>query len=104
MPRSDDSADTRPGDPGAPGTGPSGVPRRLVLKGAAGAGLAVAAAGAVLDASAPAGAATRHSSAHGPVVAHVRDARTGEIEIYSGERQVTVHDRALAARLLDIAD
>ena len=104
MPRSDDSTEPRSDAPAPPGAVPGGLPRRLVLKGAAGAGLAVAAAGAVLDASAPAGAATRHSSAHGPVVAHVRDARTGEIDIYSGDRQVTVHDRALAARLLDIAD
>lgn len=84
-------------------TDPGGVARRSVLKGAAGAGLAVAAAGVVIDAS-PAAASRRAPSAHEPVVAHVRNARTGEIEVFSGEHQVTVHDRDLAARLLEIAD
>lgn len=84
-------------------TDSGGVPRRSVLMGAAGAGLAVAAAGVVADAS-PAAASRRAPSAHEPVVAHVRNARTGEIEVFSGEHQVTVHDRDLAARLLEIAD
>jgi hypothetical protein len=35
----------------------------------------------------------------GPVVAYVRDPRTGEISVMAGERQVRLHDRKLAARL-----
>jgi hypothetical protein len=35
----------------------------------------------------------------GPVVAYVRDPRTGEISVMAGERQVRLHDRNLAARL-----
>jgi hypothetical protein len=34
-----------------------------------------------------------------PIIAHVRDARTGEIAVFVGERQVTVHDPDLAGRL-----
>lgn len=35
----------------------------------------------------------------GPVVAYVRDARSGEVALMHGERQVKVHDRKLAARI-----
>jgi hypothetical protein len=35
----------------------------------------------------------------GDVVAHVRDVKTGEIAVFTGEAEVTVHDRQLAARL-----
>ncbi len=34
-----------------------------------------------------------------PVIAHVRNARTGEIDIFRGSTQVRVHDVALAALL-----
>jgi hypothetical protein len=34
-----------------------------------------------------------------PVVAYVKNPRKGEISVMSGERTVTVHDRALAAKL-----
>src|SRR4029077_3656749 len=34
------------------------------------------------------------------VVAHVRDASTGEVSIMAGENEVVYHDRALVARLL----
>jgi hypothetical protein len=34
-----------------------------------------------------------------PVVAYVKDPSTGEIALMTGEREVIVHDRALAARL-----
>jgi hypothetical protein len=36
---------------------------------------------------------------HEPIVAHVRNARTGELSLLVGEREVTVHDRDLAARI-----
>jgi hypothetical protein len=35
-----------------------------------------------------------------PVVAHVRDAATGEIALYVGDREVTVRDRRLASQLV----
>lgn len=35
----------------------------------------------------------------GPLVAYVRDPRTGEISVMAGERQVRLQDRKLAARL-----
>jgi hypothetical protein len=34
-----------------------------------------------------------------PVVAYVKDPRSGEIAVMSGEREVTVHDAKLAARI-----
>ena len=34
-----------------------------------------------------------------PVIAHVRNARTGEIDIFRGSTQIRVHDVALAALL-----
>ncbi|HTW99366.1 MAG TPA: hypothetical protein VMD59_11345, partial [Acidimicrobiales bacterium] len=38
-----------------------------------------------------------------PVVAHVKDAATGEIALYVGEREVTIRDRHVAARLVRAA-
>jgi hypothetical protein len=35
----------------------------------------------------------------GPLVAHVKDLRSGEISFYEGERQVVYKDPGLAARL-----
>jgi hypothetical protein len=37
------------------------------------------------------------------VVAHVRDAHAGLIDVYVGERHVQVRDRALAAQLVNAA-
>jgi hypothetical protein len=34
------------------------------------------------------------------VVAHVRNASTGEVSVMAGEREVVIHDRALVAKLL----
>jgi hypothetical protein len=104
----------------------SGVSRRLVLKGAAGAGAAGIAATALGGMAGPASATVRSSSRttpdrHGPaegeaahedgaadedeaagetIVAHVRDAAAGEIDIYRGTTQTRVLDRELAARLV----
>jgi hypothetical protein len=98
---------------------PGLLSRRGAVKTAAG----VAAAGAVLAASArtPAEAAAAPSGAvAGPdaqaaqgaaatitagesLVVHVRDVQTGELNFYVGEREVTVYDRALAARLANAA-
>ena len=67
--------------------------------GVAGLGLAGAAA---LPASIEAAAGGEELSGWG-VVAHVRDASTGEIAVFDGERETVVRDRALASRLLRAA-
>jgi hypothetical protein len=82
-----------------------------VLRGAAGvgaAGLAVAAGGgALLAAARPAQAATAapgtpvHPAADEPLVVYLRDAATGEFEVFHGTRQVRVRDRKLAVQLLN---
>jgi phospholipase C len=60
-------------------------------------------------ASAMAGAATPHDEVLTPkeylrgdeeLVAHVKNARTGEIALFIGHREVTIHDRKVAARLV----
>jgi hypothetical protein len=40
------------------------------------------------------------ASADGPLVIHVRDARTGEMDIFAGTTQTRLRDPALAARLV----
>jgi len=82
--------------------------RRSLLQGAAtagAAGLAVTAMGAAN----PALAATSRSAAPGldpantpagPVVVHVRDARSGDIEVLSGTSATRLRDKDLAARIV----
>jgi hypothetical protein len=88
--------------------------RRAVLRTAAGAGLAataVASAGGTALAAAftpdssqaRAGDAAADSVAEHDgeaIVVHLRDARSGEIDLFHGTRQVRLHDRELAARLI----
>jgi hypothetical protein len=38
-----------------------------------------------------------------PLVAHVKDLQTGEMSLYSGEREIVLHNPALAARLFNAA-
>ncbi len=45
------------------------------------------------------GAVTESRAAREPIVAHVRDARSGVIDLYVGKRRVTVTDRRIAAEL-----
>jgi hypothetical protein len=74
-----------------------------MLKGAAAAGVGVATAGVVADIlfAGPASAATEShtGSDSSDLVAHVRNVRSGHIDLYVGTRQVSVQDRALASRL-----
>jgi hypothetical protein len=80
--------------------------RRSVLAGAATAGLA---ATAMAAAAGPAAAAvTSSSSPHkggevkapsGPIVVHVRNATSGDIEVFSGTSQTRLRDAGLAARI-----
>ena len=75
--------------------------RRSLLRGAAGAGAAGLAAGALTTTGAlkptGAGAATLNNAT--PLVVHVRDARTGDIEVFAGTTQTRLRDRDLAARI-----
>jgi hypothetical protein len=87
--------------------------RRSVLRGAAGAGVAGIAATALAGAAVPALAATRPARPAGsepkpetkdaepaePIVVHVRDVSSGEIDVFRGTSQTRMHDRELAARL-----
>jgi hypothetical protein len=85
--------------------------RRSILRGAAGAGAAGIAATALAGTALPAFAATArpsHDTKDGPkdtdtseqIVVHVRDARSGEIDVFRGMSQTRLHDRELAARLV----
>ena len=80
--------------------------RRSLLRGAATAGAAGLAVTAMGAAASPALAATSQPSApeqsrdhDGPIVVHVRDARSGDIEVFSGTSQTRVRDKDLAARI-----
>ena len=90
--------------------------RRSVLQGVAtagAAGLAATTLGATVSpAAAAAGpaastAASQSSprsggaakAASGPLVVHVRDARSGDIEVFSGTSQTRLRDKNLAARI-----
>ena len=85
-----------------------GTTRRGMLRGA-GLGAAGLAVGVLAGTAAgPAGAATTaaqqdddsHAAGHDePLVAHVHDARTGVVDLYTGTRHVRFTDRQLAARL-----
>lgn len=86
------------------------VSRRTVLRGA-GAAAAVATAAALVPGTAsamaaalPEGVEPQGDGAPGEVVVYVRDARTGEITVMSGDREVVVTDRRLAQRLARLAD
>lgn len=89
-----------------------GPSRRSVLYGAAGiagAGLAATAAGtlaapaaAASTAAAPrahAGQPAGAPSTAGPVIVHVRDLRSGEMDVFAGETKTRLRDPGLAARL-----
>lgn len=86
--------------------------RRSLLRGSAVAGatgLAATAMGAVAgpalaDSRRPSAAdlpSGRHEAAlsDGPIVVHVRDAKSGDIEVFSGISQTRLRDQDLAARI-----
>jgi nitrous oxide reductase len=85
--------------------------RRSLLRGAAGAGAAGIAATALAGTAMPAFAATS-AAAHNTkdraqdtdtsdqIVVHVRDARSGEIDVFRGISQTRLRDPELAARLV----
>ncbi len=83
--------------------------RRSLLQGAAAAGAAGLAVTALGTAVSPAAAASTASSApasgdlkaapSGPIVVHVRNAKSGDIEVFSGTSQTSLRDKDLAARI-----
>ena len=85
--------------------------RRSLLQGAAtagAAGLAVTAIGAAAARPWPPPAERRRRTSRdrrtparprGPIVVHVRDARTGDIEVFAGTSQTRLRDKDLAARI-----
>jgi hypothetical protein len=95
-----------------PGGHDARLSRRTALRGVAAAGLAATAlaatAGPALASSRPATdetAASRDEHAAGAdsgeaIVAHVRNVRTGEIDVFRGTSQTRLHDPALAALLI----
>jgi len=91
----------RTADEGSPGRR---LTRRSLLQGAATAGAAGIAVTAMGAAAAPALAATPAPQQSGhvttePIVVHVRDARSGDIEVFAGTSQTRVRDKDLAARI-----
>jgi hypothetical protein len=119
-----DHREETPDTGGRPAGQHAPVSRRSVLRGAAGASAAGLMAGSALTAL-PAVAAARPArsgqpaerpgrpaaamtpdagadpgGAAGPLVIHVRDARTGEMDIFAGTTRTRLSDPALAARLV----
>ena len=77
----------------------SELTRRGFVKTSAGAAAGVG----VLGALAAEQAEARDGGRSGPVVAYVKDARRGEVSVMSGDREVTVRDSGLAARIVRAA-
>ncbi len=86
--------------------------RRGLLRGAGGIGIAGVAAGMLIDTTAGAASAATTGAASAshataaastPLVAHVHDARTGEVDLFTGEQHVRVHNPALAQALTQAA-
>ena len=83
--------------------------RRSLLQGAAAAGaagLAVTALGAAVSPAAAAASTASSAPARGgltapegPIVVHVRNAKSGDIEVFSGTSQTSLRDQDLAARI-----
>jgi hypothetical protein len=82
------------------GTGSTAAATGLAL--AAAPGLAAAAPAAAGGASGTSGPAPTPTPS-GTFVVHVRDARTGDLSVMTGESEVLVHDPALVARVVSAA-
>jgi hypothetical protein len=98
-------------DPAAPAAKAS-LSRRGLLRGAGGIGIAGVAAGMLVDTTAGVASAATTSSASAsqapapastPLVAHVHDTRTGEVDLFTGEQHVRVYNPALAHALAQAA-
>jgi hypothetical protein len=101
MPSQDETHAAEPGSSGS-----RRLSRRSLLQGAAtagAAGLAVTAmgttqAGAATDRPAP-GDGDQAKLPSGPIVLNVRDAKSGDIEVFYGTSQVQLQDKELTARI-----
>jgi hypothetical protein len=76
----------------------SELTRRGFVRSSAGVGAGITAIGALGVGQGSADAKSAAIGSH-PVVAYVRDPRSGEIALMSGGREVTVRDRKLAAQI-----
>jgi hypothetical protein len=112
MPNQDAKRASDRGSSGPPSSPGGRLSRRSLLQGAATAGAAGLVATAMGAAASPALAATSRPSAAdqpqehgeaktpaGPIMVHVRDARSGDIEVFSGTSQTRLRDADLAARI-----
>ncbi len=109
------TSEDRQGTPAVPDSETPGLSRRGLLRSAAGLGVAGVAAGLLIDVTGGTASAAQTAaqtaaqdghaptSAGGPLVAHVHDARTGEVDLFAGERHVRVHNPALAHALTNAA-
>jgi hypothetical protein len=117
MPSRDAKRASDPESSGSPDSPERRLSRRSLLQGAATAGAAGLAATAMGAAASPALAATSRSSAPdqshghdeasthaGPIMVHVRDAKSGDIEVFSGTSQTRLRDKGLAARIARAID
>ncbi len=78
--------------------------RRGFVKGSVAAAAGMTAIGALTGEAAAADAKALQAEAPaGGMVAHVRDAKTGEVALMWGDQTVTLRDRQLAARILRAA-
>jgi hypothetical protein len=120
MPRKDAKRALDPGSPGSEDSPGRRLSRRSLLQGAATAGAAGLAATALGAAARPALAASSRpptpawpptrpqgrgastgavAAGAGPIMVHVRDAGSGDIEVFAGTSQTRVRDADLAARI-----
>ncbi len=112
MPSQDAKRASDPGSAGSPGSPERRLSRRSLLQGAATAGAGGLPPTAIGAPATPALAAPSRSSAPdqphrhdeasthaGPIMVHVRDAKSGDIEVFSGTSQTRLRDRDLAARI-----
>ena len=60
---------------------------------------ALAATGTATDRPSAADQAHGHDTAAGPIMVHVRDTRSGDIEVFAGTGQTRLRDKDLAARI-----
>lgn len=74
----------------------SDLTRRGFVKSSAGAAAGITAVGALVAATQ---AEAEGDAGSGPVIAYVKNPRKGEISVMSGDREVVVHDRKLAAQI-----
>jgi hypothetical protein len=59
--------------------------------------------GGASEATAAASEAEAAAALDGPIVAHIKDAATGEMSLYVGEREVAYRDPALVHRLIRVS-